>query len=154
MVKHGTVDEVVTRFMLILLCAIDCKIVVLGWKGIFKCHNHRGIEEEKWKCHWLTSCLTDLLHKWKIHLGGKKWKDNGMSREMMMLMLREPQNTWRRSTVIIITVWINEMCFPPAHTLQHVCWIILILQIFIYIPYGKGAIKCYCSFSCFHASGM
>ncbi len=46
-VKRGTVDEVITLFMLKPLCAIDCKIVVLGWKGISKCHNHRSIEEEK-----------------------------------------------------------------------------------------------------------
>lgn len=74
MVKHGTVDKVITLFMLIWLCAIDCEIVVSGWKGIFKCHNHRSIEEEKWKCHWLTSCLTDLLQQWKIHLGVKEMK--------------------------------------------------------------------------------
>lgn len=87
MIKYKTADIVITLFMLILLCARDCKIVILGWKGIFKCHNHGSIEEEKWKCHWLTSCLTDPLQKWKIHLGEKKRKDKGMSREMMMLML-------------------------------------------------------------------
>ena len=74
MAKHETADQVTTLFMLILLRAIDCKIVVLGRKGIFKCHNHRSIEEEKWKCHWLTSCLTDLLQKMEDSFRRKEMK--------------------------------------------------------------------------------
>lgn len=46
----------------------------------------------------------------------------------------------RSGAMTILTVWINEMCFSLPHTLslQHICWITPILQIFIYIPYEKG----------------
>lgn len=92
-----------------------------------------SIEEEKWKCHWLTSRLAGLLEKRKIHLGAQKWKDKGMSWDMALLMLRllcEPRNTaLRKGVMIVIAVWIL------SDTLLN-----RILQIFIYIPYGKGAI--------------
>lgn len=90
-----------------------------GWTGVFKCHNHGSTEEEKWKCHRLTSCLTELLQTWKIHLGGRRRKDKGISRKMMVLMLRllrEAQITsrWEEGAIIIITVWINVMCLRPS----------------------------------------
>ena len=70
---------------------LDCCLGV--GKAFSKCHNHRSIEEEKWKCHWLTSCLTDLLQekkkkkKLKIHLGGEeKERTKERAGEMMMML--------------------------------------------------------------------
>ena len=54
-------------------------------KGVFKCH--RGTEEEKWKCHCLTSCLRALLQKIEDSFRGKEMEARVSLAEMMILIV-------------------------------------------------------------------